>query len=361
MTKLHQLHEAGQSVWYDFISRDMLTGSGLANLVASGIRGVTSNPSIFETAIADSHLYDDDIADHDGATPSEIFETLAIADIQAATDILRVVYDASNGDDGHVSLEVSPELAHDTSGTIADAIRLWGAVDRPNLMIKVPATAAGVPAIEELTAAGLNINATLMFSLADYEAVATAYIRGAERASDPTTLASVASFFVSRVDTYTDAALENVGTDHALSLRGKAAVANAKVAYLRYQELFEGERFAQLRAAGTRPQRVLWASTSTKNPEYNDVMYIEDLIGPNTVNTAPPNTIDAFNDHGVVRTDSLLEDMDKAVKFIEALPDAGVDFASITTTLQADGVESFANAYTNLLTAIERKQAQITA
>jgi transaldolase len=361
LTKLEELHEAGQSVWYDFIRRDMLTGTGLRELVASGIRGVTSNPSIFEKAIADSDLYDADIAEFGDDDPSKIFEALAIADIRSAADILESVYESSVGVDGYVSLEVSPELAHDTSGTIADAMHLWSAVDRPNLMIKVPATVAGIPAIEELTAAGLNINATLMFSLSDYESVATAYIQGAERASDPTRLASVASFFVSRVDSSTDAALELIGTDHARSLRGKAAVANAKVAYVRFRELFEGERFAALRSAGARPQRVLWASTSTKNPAYNDVMYVEDLIGPNTVNTAPPGTIDAFIDHGVIRPDSLLEGMDEAARFIDSLPGVGIDFDAITATLQVDGVESFADAHTSLLKAIENKRAQITA
>lgn len=361
MTKLQELNEAGQSVWYDFIRRDMLTGSELADLVAEGIRGVTSNPSIFEKAIADSNLYDAQIGSLSSLDPPQIFEALAIDDIRAAADILWPVYESSSGHDGFVSLEVSPELAHDTSATIADAMRLWSAVDRPNLMVKVPATAAGIPAIEELTAAGLNINATLMFSLSDYEAVAMAYIRGAERAADPSSLASVASFFVSRVDAATDAALEGIGTDHALSLRGRAAIANAKVAYRRYQELFEGERFADLSAAGTRPQRVLWASTSTKNPEYNDVMYVEDLVGPNTVNTAPPNTIDAFVDHGTVVADTLLDGMDEAATFIDSLPDVGVDFDAITEKLQADGVDSFANAYSGLLDAIERKQLQISA
>jgi len=361
LTKLEELHETGQSVWYDFIRRDMLTGSGLADLVSSGVRGVTSNPSIFQKAIAGSNLYDDQISDLKHLNPAEIFEALAIDDISAAADVLRPVYDESNGHDGYVSLEVSPELAHDTAGTIADAMRLWSAVDRPNLMVKVPVTRAGIPAIEELTAAGLNINATLMFSLDDYNVVAMAYIRGAERASDPSSLASVASFFVSRVDASTDAALEAIGTEHALSLRGEAAIANAKVAYRRYQELFEGDRFAELRLAGTRPQRVLWASTSTKNPAYNDVMYVEELIGPNTVNTAPPATIDAFIDHGTVKADSLLSGMDEAIMFIEALPDVGVDFDSITDTLQIDGVDSFTDAYSELLEAIENKRDQVAS
>jgi transaldolase len=359
VTELQELHEAGQSVWYDFIRRDMLTGPGLADLVASGIRGVTSNPSIFQKAIADSNLYDDQIAGLRDLDAAKIFEKLAIDDIKAAADVLRPVYDESKGHDGYVSLEVSPELAHDTSGTIADAMRLWPAVDRPNLMIKVPATEAGIPAIEELTASGLNINATLMFSLDDYNAVAMAYIRGAERASDPSRLASVASFFVSRVDASTDAALETVGSEHALSLRGQAAIANAKVAYRRYQELFEGDRFGELRLAGTRPQRVLWASTSTKNPDYNDVMYMEGLIGPNTVNTAPPPTIDAFIDHGIVKKDSLLSGTDEAIVFIDSLPDVGVDFDTITETLQVDGVDSFADAYSELLDAIDDKRDQV--
>lgn len=361
VARIQELYESGQSVWYDFIRRDMLTGTGLRDLVAAGIRGVTSNPSIFEKAIAESDLYDEHIATLGDLMPEEVFEALAISDIRSAADILTTVYESSGGSDGYVSLEVSPELAHDTSGTIANAMRLWAAVDRPNLMIKVPATEDGIPAIEELTAAGLNINATLMFSLDHYESVATAYINGAERASEPSHLASVASFFVSRVDSSTDAALTRVGTQRALDLRGRAAVANAKVAYLRYQELFEGDRFEALRSKGTSPQRVLWASTSTKNPGYNDVMYVEELIGPNTVNTMPPTTMDAFNDHGVVRTGSLLENTREATTFISSLPDIGVNFADITSALQVDGVRSFADAYKSLLGTIEDKQTRIHA
>jgi transaldolase len=221
--------------------------------------------------------------------------------------------------------------------------------------VKVPATHGGIPAIEELTAAGININATLMFSLDDYERVAAAYIRGAERASDPTTLASVASFFVSRVDSATDAALEGLGTEHALSLRGRAAVANAKLAYHRYQEIFDGDAFASLRARGTWPQRVLWASTSTKNPSYDDLMYVEELIGPNTVNTAPPNTIEAFLDHGTVRPNSLCDRVDEAHTLIASLPEVGVDFDGVTSKLQIDGVAAFASAFDSLLSAIARK------
>ncbi|HSJ71185.1 MAG TPA: transaldolase [Acidimicrobiia bacterium] len=360
MTKLHELLAAGQSVWYDFIRRDMLdTPGGLTDLVDRGIRGVTSNPSIFDKAIAQSDLYDDQIAELGTESPEAVFESLAMADIVGAADILASVYAASNGVDGYVSLEVSPRLAHDTAGTIADAMRLWDRVNRPNLMVKVPATREGIPAIEELTAAGININATLMFSLDDYEAVAHAYIRGAQRASDPSTLASVASFFVSRVDTYADQALERIGTSEALDLRGTLAIANAKAAYRRYLELFEGHEFEALAGRGTRPQRVLWASTSTKNPEYRDVMYVEELIGHNTVNTAPPETIDDFEDHGVVRTDSLLDGIDAATTRIRSLQEIGLDFGSITDRLQVDGVAAFANSYESLLGTIAEKQATI--
>jgi len=361
VTKLKQLNDVGQSIWYDFIRRDMLTGSGLADLVEEGVRGVTSNPSIFEKAIAGSNLYDETLASLGAVDAQSAFESLAISDIQSAADILMTVYESSGGNDGYVSLEVSPRLAHDTAATIADAMRLWAAVDRPNLMVKVPATTEGIPAIEELTAAGINVNATLMFSLDDYEAVAHAYVRGAERAADPSRLASVASFFVSRVDSATDAALEEVGTARALELRGKAAVANAKLAYRRYQEIFEGEPFASLRARGTSPQRVLWASTSTKNPSYSDVMYVEELIGPNTVNTAPPNTIEAFLDHGDVQPGTLTEDVDEAQTLIAALSEVGVNFDAITDQLQVDGVASFASAFDNLLDAIAAKQPGVEA
>ena len=361
MTKLEQLHDHGQSIWYDFIRRDMLADGGMADLVSEGVRGVTSNPSIFEAAIARTDLYDGQIAKLGEAEPESVFESLAIQDIRSAADILRPVYESSGGHDGYVSLEVSPTLARDTAGTIADAMRLWDEVDRENLMVKVPATAEGIPAIEELTASGLNINATLMFSMADYEGVAMAYVRGASRAANPATLASVASFFVSRVDAITDAALSRIGTAPARALLGKAAVANAKLAYRRYQEIFDGAPFSDLRDRGTRPQRVLWASTSTKNPEYRDVMYVEELIGPNTVNTAPPQTIEAFLDHGIIKPDSLLDGVDDAAALIASLPTVGVDFDALTAQLQADGVKSFADAFESLLAAIRSKQLQVVA
>lgn len=361
MSKLDELARHGQSVWYDYIRRDMLEDGTLARLVASGIRGVTSNPSIFEQAIARTDLYDDQIAQLGEATPEQTFESLAVTDIVAAADILMPVYHATDGADGYVSLEVSPRLSHDTSGTIAEAMRLWGLVDRPNLMVKVPATDAGIPAIAELTASGININATLMFSLGDYDAVSGAYIEGAERASDPSTLASVASFFVSRVDTAMDTALERVGTQQALDLRGTIAVANAKAAYHRYLEVFEGARFAELAARSTRPQRVLWASTSTKNPAYRDVLYVEELIGPNTVNTAPPATIEDFEDHGEITPGALMEGADRALALIEGLSDIGVDYDAVTRQLQIDGVESFSAAYEGLIAAIADKQRALVA
>jgi transaldolase len=354
MTKMQQLDQAGQSVWLDFIRRDMLDNGELAGLVADGVRGLTSNPTIFEKAIAGSDLYDTQIARSDG-DPAAVFEALAVRDIRGAADLLRSVYDESDGADGFVSLEVAPGLAYDTDGTIADAKRLWGIVDRPNLMIKVPATAAGIPAIEELIAAGINVNATLMFSLADYEAVAGAYVRGVERAPEPHRVASVASFFVSRVDTTTDAELEKVGSDDALALRGTIAVANAKLTYRRYQEIFEGSGFAAAAERGARPQRVLWASTSTKNPDYPDLLYVDDLVGPNTVNTMPPATLTAFDDHGSIDPSALTEGVDEADNQIRRLGTLGVDFSEITSDLQTEGVAAFAASYDDLLEAIAAK------
>ncbi len=355
MAELKELAAAGQSVWLDFIRRDMVKNGELAALIDEGITGVTSNPSIFEKAIAGSNLYDTAIAEATGDAQA-VFESLAVDDVRDAADALRGVYDATGGADGFVSLEVSPTLAADTEGTLADAKRLWDEVDRPNLMIKVPATPEGVVAVEELIAVGVNVNATLMFSLGDYDAVAMAYVRGAERSTHPGRIASVASFFVSRVDNKVDDALEAIGTEAALALRGKAAVANAKLAYRRYQEIFEGSAFDAARARGAKPQRALWASTSTKNPAYSDVLYVEDLIGPNTVNTVPPATIDAFRDHGVVDPSALTTGVDAAAEHFTALADIGIDFDAITDELQVEGVASFAKAFETLLAAIEAKR-----
>lgn len=360
MGKLHDLHHEGQSVWLDFIRRDMLLNGELASMVKDGIRGLTSNPAIFKNAIGGSDDYDEAIkAVPDDASLLAVYESLAIADIQGAADLLRGVYDSSGGDDGYVSLEVSPHLAQDTDGTIAEAHRLWSVVDRPNLMIKVPATTEGIPAIEALIASGINVNATLMFSMQDYESVAQAYVRGLRRAEQPHGIASVASFFVSRVDTSTDNALEKNGSDEAMAQRGKAAVANAKLAYQRYQEIFESDSFADMVAKGARPQRVLWASTGTKNPEYSDVLYVEPLIGPNTVNTMPPATIDAFLDHGDVTKGELTENVDGARHDIEVLADFGVDFDQITADLQVAGVKAFQDSFDDLLAAVEQKVNQL--
>jgi transaldolase/transaldolase/glucose-6-phosphate isomerase len=359
MGTLHELHEAGQSVWLDFIRRDMLASGELAAMVDDGIRGLTSNPTIFQKAIAGSDAYDtairEALSNDPTSTPLAVYEGLAVADIQGAADTLRAVYDSSEAHDGYVSLEVSPYLAEDTEGTIAEAHRLWGRVGRPNLMIKVPATTAGIPAIEELIAAGINVNATLMFSLADYEAVAQAYVRGIRRAANPSRIASVASFFVSRVDNNTDAALDKIGTEAALALRGRAAVANAKLAYERYLEIFDGPDYADQRERGAQTQRVLWASTSTKNPAYSDVLYVEPLVGPRTVNTMPPATIDAYLDHGEADAAALAANMDQAHADIAALGEVGVDFPATTAQLQIDGVQAFADSFTDLLATVEEK------
>ena len=357
MPTLHDLHDAGQSVWLDFIRRDLLKDGSLDALVEQGLRGMTSNPTIFQKAIADTDLYDEAITSTQGDATA-VFEALAIEDIRTATDILRPVYDQSAAADGYVSLEVSPNLAYDTAGTIADAKRLWGLVDRPNLMVKVPATDEGIPAIEELTAAGININATLMFSLDDYDAVAMAYVDGAERADSPDRLASVASFFVSRVDTKVDAALEKDGSPEALEMLGTAAIANAKLAYDRYREIFEGEPFATARARGAAAQRPLWASTSTKNPTYPDLLYVEGLIGPNTVNTMPPATLDAFRDHGTVDNQALTTGVHEAMRQIDELGHFGIDFDAVTDELQTEGVDAFASSYNDLLATIDAELAK---
>ena len=357
---MEQLWTAGQSVWLDYIRRDLLESGDMADMVARGLRGMTSNPSIFEKSIAGSDQYDGHIAELAGSSldAKGLFEAVAIRDIRMAADVLRPVYDEAPGADGFVSLEVSPTLANDTEGTLAEARRLWAAVDRPNLMIKVPATPAGIPAITELIAENINVNVTLMFSLAHYEAVAQAYLAGLDRATEPSTVASVASFFVSRVDSAVDAALEEVGTPEALALRGKIAVANSKAAYLRYQELF-GDDFEAIWGKGALPQRLLWASTSTKNPNYSDVMYIEELVGPSTVNTVPPAALEAMEDHGTVRPGALSELAEQAVADLAALAAVGVDLSAITEDLQQAGVASFEDAFVGLLGAIDTKRAAL--
>ncbi len=343
MNPLLELSRAGQSVWIDYIRRSLLEGGGLRRLVEEdGVAGVTSNPTIFEKAIAGSPDYDAQLREVLAARPGidndSLFEALALDDIRAACAILRPVFDRTVGADGYVSFEVPASVANDTEATVGHARRLWKAIGRPNLMIKVPATAAGIPAIETLIAEGINVNITLMFSLDHYEQVAYAYIRGLRSCSDPSRVASVASFFVSRVDTVVDKALERIGTPEALALRGKAAVANSRLVYQRFREIFHGEPFGALRARGGRVQRPLWASTSTKNPAYRDVIYVEELVAPETVNTMPPATVDAFRDHGYVRGATAAEDPEAARALLAALARLGIDLGHVTDTLQLEGV-----------------------
>ncbi|HHC07971.1 MAG TPA: transaldolase [Actinobacteria bacterium] len=348
--RLAALLDAGQAVWLDYIRRDLLDTGELRRLVDDGVRGLTSNPTIFHKAIAETSLYDATITAHAEDEPEGIYERLAVADIREAADVFSPVYEATDGRDGFVSLEVSPHLAYDVEGTVADARRLWATVDRPNLMIKVPATPEGVTAIETLVAEGINVNATLMFGLHHYEAVATAYLRGVARARRPT--ASVASFFVSRIDTKVDAALEGLADPGAGTLRGTIAVANAKLAYRRFRELF---------ADAEAVQRPLWASTSTKNPAYPDVLYVEELVGEHTVNTMPPATLEAFLDHGRVVPGAVERDVEEAAERIDRLGELGIDFHEITETLQREGVEAFARSYDELLAAIDAKRRALVA
>jgi transaldolase len=363
MNPLVELHVYGQSFWYDNIRRKYLYDDSLQTLIdQDGLRGMTSNPSIFEKAIGGSDDYDEQIGELVSAqsTIHEIYEALVITDIKKACDMFVEVFSASRGQDGYVSLEVSPLLARDTEGTIAEARRLFKAVHRPNVMIKVPATPEGIPAIRTLISEGINVNVTLMFNMAHYEAVAAAYIAGLNDlvagGGDPTGVASVASFFVSRVDAAVDKALDAIDDPTAAALQGKIAVANCKVTYARYQAIFHGEPFAALKAAGARPQRVLWASTSTKNPTYPDTLYVDSLIGPETVNTMPPNTVDAFRVRGTLSAE-LLNNVGDARIQLAALDDLGVNLSDITEQLQDAGVDSFAAAFDTLMSAIEAKAA----
>ena len=305
MNSIEKLHSLGQSIWYDNIERQLLIGGEMAAMIDRGeIRGVTSNPSIFNNAIAKSNDYDDALEPlaKEGASKDKIYEALAVKDICDACDLFRPLYDESEGGDGFVSLEVSPYLAHDTQATVKDAARLWKLVDRPNLMIKIPGTREGLPAITQSIAAGINVNVTLIFSVERYEKVMEAYLYGLDQRLDAgqpiNHVASVASFFISRIDSNIDSRLESLGGHRAKELQGKIAVANAKLAYARHKEIFAGERWNQLQSAGGNIQRALWASTSTKNPSYPDTKYVDELIGPNTVNTVPPKTLIAFQDHG---------------------------------------------------------------
>jgi transaldolase len=365
-TPLTQLSALGQSVWIDFLSRKFVEDGDLAGLVEQGIVGVTSNPTIFQAAIADGDAYDEQLREvlKTETEPKEVFLALAVQDIQAACDVLRPRWDqvGENARDGWVSLEVDPTLAHDTPATIDEAKRLHALVDRPNLFIKIPATKEGLPAIEETIAAGIPVNVTLIFSLQRHREVAEAYIRGVQRYADAggdlSRMASVASFFVSRVDTEADKRLDAIGGHD--ELKGTLAIANAKLAYVTYKEVFAGERWQALAAKGASAQRCLWASTSTKNPAYRDVLYVEELIGPDTVNTMPRETIEAFLDHGKVRP-SLEEDVEGARRTLEAFAAAGIDYDDVVETLEREGVEKFAKSFEQLFADVEAKRDALVA
>ncbi len=361
---LHRLHaEQDQSPWIDFIDRELIETGRLAELVGNGIRGLTSNPTIFAKAVATGQY--DELVKREieaGDDAQAIYQQIAVSDVGDAADVLRGVYDASDGTDGFASIEVEPELAGDTAGTLARARELWKLLDRPNIFVKIPATEAGIPAIEGAISEGINVNVTLMFSVEVYERVARAYIAGLRRlheaGGDLARVASVASFFVSRVDTKVDAMLDEIGTRSALEARGKAAIANARMAYDSFGRIFGGDEFAELRAAGAQVQRCLWASTSTKNPDYRDVLYVEELIGPETVDTMPLETIEAFLDHGNVerRLDSDVAGARQALREIEA---QGISMQQVTDELIAEGVASFAKSFDELIGSIESKRQEL--
>lgn len=359
--RLKELNRLGQSIWYDNIQRAMLTSGEFQELVEDGIQGVTSNPTIFDKAISGSADYDDSIKMYvdQGANLDTIYERLVLEDIAKAADILRPVFQQTGGLDGYVSLEVRPTLANDTQATIKEAMRLFTTLDRPNIMIKVPATPEGVPAIEALIAGGININVTLIFSLKHYEAITSAYLNGLEKrlasGDDISQVASVASFFVSRVDNAVDQALEQIGNS---TLKGKIGIANSKTAYARFKEIFSGEHWERLVTAGARVQRPLWASTSTKNPEYSDTLYVDNLIGPDTVNTVPPVALNAFKDHGKVRP-TLETGLDEAYAQLEGLSNLGIDLEVITQKLQDDGVAAFSNSFEALMRSLLEKRERL--
>ena len=364
-TPLEQLDEHGQSVWIDFLSRDFVEDGDLQGLIDQGVRGVTSNPTIFQSAIADGDSYDEQLKEilKDETEPKEVFLRLATRDIQGACDLLKQVHDDGSGKDGWVSLEVDPNLAHDTQGTIEEAKRLHELVDRKNLLVKIPATKEGLPAIEESIANGIPINVTLIFSLDRHREVAEAYVRGLERlvesGGDPGSVASVASFFVSRVDTEADKRLDELGGHD--ELKGKLAVANAKLAYQVYKGIFSGDRWQALADKGASVQRPLWASTSTKNEAYKDTVYVEELVGPETVNTMPRELVEAVLDHGDIRGNTIEEDVDGARKVLEDLKAAGIDYDDVTETLEREGVEKFAKSFKELFSDVESKRDELVA
>ena len=368
---LLELKSLGQSIWIDFISRGMISSGGLQQLIeGDGVSGVTSNPSIFEKAITESNDYDEAIRalTLQGKTTSEIYQLITVEDIQMVADLLRPNYDRTDGQDGFVSLEVSPSLAYDTQGTIHEARLLWSLVDRPNTMIKVPATREGIPAIKQLTAEGINVNITLLFGLPRYQEVVNAYLEGLEilvsKGGNLKHVASVASFFLSRIDVLLDPLLEEKKSesgpqvDIASVLHGQVAIASAKVAYQLYKEIFNDDRFKKLANKGARTQRLLWASTSTKNPMYSDTKYIEPLIGPYTINTLPVETLDAYRDHGQPHL-SLEQDVSQAYHVLNKLSLVGIDIDKVTQQLEDEGVEKFVSALNRLMHSLTEKQAAI--
>ncbi len=364
--RLQRLSELGQSVWIDNLSRPLVREGGLTRLMEEdAVVGVTSNPTIFQKALAEGDAYDEQMREviANESDNTEVFLQLATRDVSDACDLLRPVWDRGGGRDGYVSIEVTPDLAYDTEGTIAQAQRLHEWIDKPNLLVKIPATEPGLGAIEEMISRGRSINVTLTFSLHRYAQVAEAYLRGLERlvesGGDPSTVASVASFFVSRVDTEVDNRLDAIGGHD--ELLGRTAIANAKLAYQHYLELFAGDRWEALAAKGATPQRCLWASTSTKNPAYRDTLYVEELIGRDTVNTMPDATIEDFQDHGEVRGLTVEEDVEGARATLDALAKAGVDYDDVTATLEREGVEKFDASFKELLDEVARKRDTLVA
>jgi transaldolase len=361
---LADLDRQGQSLWLDYIDRNLLTQGGLRRLVERGVSGVTTNPTIFHKAIAGGAAYDAAIRDRQrqdrSASPSAMAEALVVADVQAAADILRPVHERTAGRDGFVSIEVPPDLAYDSEGTVAVARALWRAVDRPNLMVKVPGTAPGVAAFETLMAQGVNVNVTLLFGVARYEEVVRAWARGLARCAQPQRVASVASFFVSRVDTKIDKALAAIGSPHAAALEGRIAIANARAAYARFRALMAEPDMRVLLERGVRPQRPLWASTGTKNPAYSDVLYVESLIGRDTVNTVPPDTLEAFLDHGEVRPTLEAGERD-ALEDLAALHALGIDLDAATRELEAEGVRAFQDSWEQLLASVKQKSLALAS
>ncbi|HEY2309860.1 MAG TPA: transaldolase [Gaiellaceae bacterium] len=366
-SRLDKLSARGQSVWIDYLSRDLVQGGELKRLMEEdAVVGVTSNPTIFQKAISQGDAYDEQVKmllarEQD---PKEIFLHLAVRDVESALDLLAPVHER-NAQDGYVSIEVDPNLAYDAKATVEEALRLHDWIRRPNLYVKIPGTKPGLEAIEECIAAGRSINVTLLFSLEMHKESMEAYLRGLEKfvegGGDATKVRSVASFFVSRVDTETDKRLEAIGSDEALALRGKLAIANARIAYENYQKAFSGSRWEALEAKGALPQRCLWASTSTKNPEYRDVLYVEELIGPHTVDTMPEETIEAFQDHGEVRGDTVLDDVAEAHRLFDQLAAVGVDYDDVVATLEKEGVQKFSDSFTELLEGVKEKREAVAA